>query len=137
MKKKLPLIGIILVFLVGLGVVSYPLVSSVVNNVFTRQEAVEVKNRIKMKHSKIKPLSAKEKMTIQLWLGVILAVTGIILLWVGLFLPPLGVIDASVLTGIGEVFTFSGSLIGIDYSYKFKEYKLRMQDDEENAPLNE
>lgn len=90
-----------------------------------------------MKHSKIKPLSAREKMTIQLWLGVILAITGIILLWVGLFLPPMGVIDASVLTALGEVFTFSGSLIGIDYSYKFKEFKLRMQDDEENAPLNE
>ena len=59
-------------------------------------------------------------MTIQLWLGVILAVCGIVLLWVGLFLPPIGAIHASVLTALGEVFTFSGALIGVDYSYKYK-----------------
>ncbi len=33
MKKKLPLIAIILIFLIGVGVLSYPLVSSVVNNI--------------------------------------------------------------------------------------------------------
>lgn len=63
-------------------------------------------------------------MTIQLWLGVFLAVTGVALLWAGLFLPPIGVIHASVLTGIGETFTFSGALVGVDYSYKFKTMKL-------------
>jgi membrane-bound ClpP family serine protease len=73
--------------------------------------------------NKIHVLSRKEKMTIQLWLAIFLAVMGVILLWVGLFLPPTGVIDASVLTAMGEVFTFSGSLIGIDYSYKFKTIK--------------
>ena len=71
----------------------------------------------------MKNISTKEKMTIQLWLGVFLAVMGIILLWVGLFIPPMGIIDASVLTALGEVFTFSGALIGIDYSYKYKTIK--------------
>ena len=71
----------------------------------------------------MKNISSKEKMTIQLWLGVFLAVMGIILLWVGLFIPPMGIIDASVLTALGEVFTFSGALIGIDYSYKYKTIK--------------
>lgn len=75
------------------------------------------------KGKRMKILSIKEKMTIQLWLGVFLAVMGIILLWVGLFLPPTGIIDASVLTALGEVFTFSGSLIGIDYTYKYKTIK--------------
>lgn len=84
-----------------------------------------------MKHSRFKPLTMREKMTIQLWLGVILAVMGMALLWVGLFLPPIGVIHASVLTGLGEVFTFSGALIGVDYSYKFKEMKLRAEIDKE------
>lgn len=73
-----------------------------------------------MKEKRFKPLNIHQKMTIQLWLGVILAVCGIVLLWVGLFLPPIGAIHASVLTALGEVFTFSGALIGVDYSYKYK-----------------
>ena len=37
--------------------------------------------------------------------------------------PPTGVIDPSVLTAFGEILTFAGSLIGIDYHYRFKEKK--------------
>ena len=48
MKKKLPLIAIILIFLIGIGVLSYPLVSSVVNNIATRQEANETQKTIKI-----------------------------------------------------------------------------------------
>ena len=70
----------------------------------------------------MKRLDKKQKMTIQLWLGVCLAVMGIILLWVSFFVPPLGIIDSSVLAAIGEVFTFSGALIGIDYTYKYKRW---------------
>jgi hypothetical protein len=76
-----------------------------------------------MKNSRLHALTTKEKMTIQLWLGVFLAIVGVGLLWTGLFLPPMGIIHASVLTALGEVFTFSGALIGIDYSYKFKTIK--------------
>ena len=84
-----------------------------------------------MKSKKLHILSTKEKMTIQLWLGVFLAVMGCILLWVGLFLPPMGIIHASVLTAMGEVFTFSGALIGIDYSYKYKSIKYIAEMDKE------
>ena len=89
-----------------------------------------------MKNSRFKPLSMKEKMTIQLWLGVSLAIVGCALIWVGLFLPPTGVIHASVLTAIGEVFTFSGALIGIDYSYKYKTIKFLTRE-ENNAEEDE
>ena len=65
----------------------------------------------------------KEKMTIQLFLGCFLAIVGVVLLFISFFIPPTGVIDASVLAAIGEVFTFSGALIGIDYSYKYKSFK--------------
>ncbi len=41
MKKNLPIILIIFVFLVGLGVLSYPLVSSMINNYLDRSEAHE------------------------------------------------------------------------------------------------
>lgn len=88
-----------------------------------------------MKQKRFKPLNIHQKMTIQLWLGVILAVCGIVLLWVGLFLPPIGAIHASVLTALGEVFTFSGALIGVDYSYKYKIIKHinETTEDEEDA----
>lgn len=56
--------------------------------------------------------------TNQLILGFILAYFGMVLLVVSFFVPPLGIIDASVLAAIGEVFTFSGALIGIDYHYR-------------------
>lgn len=96
-----------------------------------------------MKSKKLHILSTKEKMTIQLWLGVFLAVMGCILLWVGLFLPPMGIIHASVLTAMGETFTFSGALIGIDYSYKYKSIKYiaemdkETKDEEEEKELEE
>lgn len=60
------------------------------------------------------------KLRIQLILAVVLAVFGMILFVVSFVVPPTGIIDSSVLVAGGEAFTFSGSLIGIDYSYKAK-----------------
>lgn len=40
-KKVIPILIIILIFLIGVGVLSYPLISSVVNNINTRNEAAE------------------------------------------------------------------------------------------------
>lgn len=76
-----------------------------------------------MENRKIKPLSLHQKMTIQLWLGVCLVIVGVALLWTSFFVHPLGIIDASVLAAVGEVFTFAGALIGIDYTYKYKVIK--------------
>lgn len=71
----------------------------------------------------IKPVTDRQKMTIQLWLGAFIALFGVALLIAAFFCPPLAIIDASVLTAVGETFTFSGALIGIDYTYKFKHYE--------------
>ena len=68
-------------------------------------------------------LSQKQKMTIEFFFGFICALIGIGLLWAALFIPPIGIIDASVLTAVGEVLTFSGALVGIDYTYRFKHFK--------------
>lgn len=76
-----------------------------------------------MSGTRIKPLSLHQKMTIQLWLGVCLVIVGVLLLWTSFFVHPLGIIDASVLAAVGEVFTFAGALIGIDYTYKYKVIK--------------
>ena len=57
---------------------------------------------------------------LQLYLAVLLATFGMTLMVASFFVPPMGVIDSSVLVASGEVFTFSGSLLGIDYHYKAK-----------------
>ena len=77
-------------------------------------------------------LTQRQKMTLEFLFGFICALIGIGLLWVSLFIPPVGIIDASVLAAVGEVLTFSGALVGIDYSYRFKHFKLendRQKDD--------
>lgn len=79
-------------------------------------------------------MTKKQKLNAQLWLGVGLAISGVILIFLSFVVPPLGIIHASVLAAIGEIFTFSGALIGVDYSYKFKSEKLermRRDNDEE------
>ena len=55
----------------------------------------------------------------QLYLAVLLSVAGIGLLVAGFTVPPLGVIDSSVLVAYGEVMTFAGALLGLDYKYKY------------------
>ena len=46
---------------------------------------------------------------------------GAILILTAFIVPPVGAIDPTVLTAFGEILTFSGSLIGIDYKYRNKE----------------
>lgn len=75
----------------------------------------------------IKEVSYNQRMTVQMWLGVILAVSGIVMLFVGLYCPPLGSIEPSVLAAFGEVATFSAGLIGIDFHYKSKNYQARLE----------
>ncbi|MBQ0118724.1 MAG: hypothetical protein KBS42_03055 [Bacteroidales bacterium] len=38
----------------------------------------------------------------------------------GLVIDPPGVIDPTVLVAFGEILTFAGSLIGIDYHYRYR-----------------
>lgn len=40
--------------------------------------------------------------------------------------PPLGIIDSSVLIAFGETSTFIGAILGIDYNYKYQIYKSRL-----------
>ena len=55
---------------------------------------------------------------VQLVLAISMASFGAVLILAAFFVPPVGAIDASVLTAFGEVLTFAGSVIGIDYKYK-------------------
>lgn len=69
-------------------------------------------------------ISEKQRLSIQLVFAVFMATMGMVLLFISFFFPPMGVIDASVLAAIGEIFSFSGAVMGIDYSYRFKHYKI-------------
>ena len=71
----------------------------------------------------------ERKLNAQLWLGVIIALAGVVLLFWGMITPPGGHIDSSVLIGFGEVATLSGSLIGVDYHYKFREYETKFKNE--------
>ena len=49
-----------------------------------------------------------------------LSLGGLIMLFCGIYISPLGQIHESVLVAYGEILTFAGSLMGIDYHYKQK-----------------
>lgn len=61
-----------------------------------------------------------KRLTLQLIAALSLCATGIILLFMGFWCAPVGVIDNSVLVAFGEASTFSGALFGVDYSYRYK-----------------
>lgn len=57
---------------------------------------------------------------LQLITAAVLSIGGLILLFVAMLIDPAGEIHETVLVAFGEVATFAGSIIGIDYRYKFK-----------------
>ena len=65
----------------------------------------------------------KKKLEIQLIAACLLIIVGVGLLIAGFCVPPIGIIDNSVLIAFGEILTFAGSLFGIDYHYKHKSIK--------------
>lgn len=69
-------------------------------------------------------MDKKKKLTLQLLLGAFLVVVGVVLLFLGFYAPAVGEIANSVLVAYGEVSTFAGALIGVDYKYKYQVYKL-------------
>lgn len=65
----------------------------------------------------------KTKLNYRLVIALILTILGCGLLIAGFIVPPLGVIDSSVLVAFGETSTFVGAILGIDYNYKYQIYK--------------
>ena len=61
------------------------------------------------------------KKNFQLFTAVAMCSFGGALLLAGFLCPPLGEIHPSVLTAFGEVLTFSGALVGMDYKFRSKE----------------
>ena len=67
---------------------------------------------------------------VKIYLSVCMCVFGCILLISGFVVNPTGVIDNSVLVAFGEIMTFSGAILGINYLYsaKHKELESKMID---------
>ena len=63
----------------------------------------------------------KNKSVLQLLAAVAMCIFGCALLTAAFVLPPIGIIDSSVLIAFGEILTFVGSLVGIDYHYKYRQ----------------
>ena len=76
----------------------------------------------------------KERLNIQLITAAILSLGGLILLFCGVYIDPQGEIHESLLVAFGEVATFSGALMGIDYTYKKK--SSRPEDQSTSKPEN-
>ncbi len=85
----------------------------------------------------MKRISQEQKMTIQFWAGLGIVMVGLVLLFLGFYAVPIGEIAPSVLTAFGEIATFSGALIGVDYRYRFKMYeeerKTRIREEEDTS----
>ena len=58
---------------------------------------------------------------LQLIIAMTMCTFGCALLIAGFCSPPVGEIHHSLLIAFGEILTFSGSLIDIDYHYRYKE----------------
>ena len=79
-----------------------------------------------MKRSKPSPRT----MRLQLILAVAMAIFGCLMIVAAFIAPPSGEIHPSVLTAFGEILTFSGTVMGIDYNYKSKTHSRKPQSEE-------
>lgn len=71
-------------------------------------------------------MTEEKKLNLRLLVVVLLTIVGSGLLIAGFIVPPLGMIDSSVLVAFGETSTFVAAVLGVDYNYKYKEYKMSM-----------
>lgn len=77
--------------------------------------------------NKIKQFFARPKS-----ISTCVLIFGIILIVAGFCVPPVGVIDGSVLTGLGEIFAFSASIDGLNYlAAKIPAQQLQPKQEEE------
>lgn len=63
-------------------------------------------------------MATDKKETIQVTCALTGMALGAFLIIMGMCSEPIGILDSSVNIALGEVLTFVGSVIGIDYSYK-------------------
>ncbi len=67
------------------------------------------------------------------WLGAVLAILGVAMLFVAMFIEPQGEVSGTVLGAVGEVFVLAGSLLGLDSYFDFKLNKFLKKDDNDDG----
>ena len=75
---------------------------------------------------------SRKQLTVQYAICIVLLIAGITLLFMGFLVDPLGIISNSVLVAFGEISTFAGSIIGIDYNYKIKVFRHTNKDEDDD-----
>lgn len=67
------------------------------------------------------------------WLGAILMVAGVAMLFIAMFMEPVGEIHGTVLGAFGEISTIAGCILGLDSYVNLKMKKfIRMEDEKKN-----
>ena len=84
------------------------------------KKSEKFKNNNFSKKKETTNMTKNDKANIQFIWAIAISGIGVLLFFVSFIVPPKGVIDTSVLAAVGELLTFSGALVGIDYSYKKK-----------------
>lgn len=67
------------------------------------------------------------------WVGCILILVGIILIFLGFYEAPVGELSGSLLAATGEVFTLGGSFCGLDAYVEYKVRKLNHNNNDKNS----
>ena len=55
---------------------------------------------------------------VQIKCALVLTFFGVVLIGMAFWVPTVGTIHPSVLTAFGEILTFAGTILGIDYKYR-------------------
>lgn len=56
----------------------------------------------------------------QFYAAFAIVIFGLAMVTAAFCVPPKGVIDPTVLTAFGEILTFAGTILGLDYHYRTK-----------------
>jgi hypothetical protein len=67
------------------------------------------------------------KVTIQSLAAMVLLLSGVALTFAAMYLPPIGIIDSSVIIVFGQILIAVGTLIGVDMRYMVKIYLAYLQ----------
>lgn len=68
-----------------------------------------------------------ETLTVNQIIAIVLAIAGVVMIYLALFMPPVGEISDSVLWALGQLLTTSGALLGVHTHYNSKINKIEEQ----------
>lgn len=69
----------------------------------------------------VREMKPSTKQEIQFYAAYAMALLGVVLITIALLVEPVGQIHPSVIAAFGEILTFSGACLGLDYHYKSRQ----------------